>query len=62
MWRKIQVIHSTLINVKVPSSAFMKAVPSVGCDMSKNTLHVCYKYVDRVLSIINQWIPFYLLK
>lgn len=62
MWRKIQVIHYALINAKVPSSSFMKAVPSIGYDMSKNILHVCYKYVDVALSIINHWIPLYLLK
>lgn len=41
MWRKIQVIHSALMNVKVPSSPFMKAVPSIGYDMNKNVMHVC---------------------
>lgn len=54
MWKEI--------NVKVPSPPSTKAAPSVGYDMSKNILHVCYKYVDIALSIINQWIPFYLLK
>jgi len=61
MWRKIQVFHSALINVTVPSSSFMKAVLSIGYDMSENILHVCYKYVEVSLSMINQWIPFYLL-
>lgn len=62
MWRKIQVSHSSLINVKIPSSPFMKAVPSIMYDMTKNILPVCYKYVNTVLSIINQCILFYLLK
>lgn len=62
MWRKIQVSHSALINIKIPSSHFMKAVPSIEYDMSKNILTVCCKCVDTVLSIISQCIPFYLLK
>lgn len=62
MWRKIQMLHSASINVKIPSSPFMKAVPSMGYDMSENILHVCYKYVDTALSRISQWILFYLLK
>lgn len=62
LWRQIQLIYSALINVKVPSSLLMKAVPSIGYDMSKNMLHVCYKYVDKPLSIVSQCIPFYLLK
>lgn len=62
MWRKIQMLHSALVNVKIPSSPFMKAVPSMGYDLSENILYVCYKYVDIALSIISQWILFYLLK
>lgn len=63
MWRKIQMIHSALIKVEIPSIPFMKgslsSLPSIGYDMSKNILHMGYKYVDVALFLISGYRSIY---
>lgn len=49
-----------LFHFKVLLLPVMKAIPSVGYDMSKNMIHLCYTYVAIVLSVINPWKTLYL--
>lgn len=49
-----------LFHFKVLLLPVMKAILSVGYDMSKNMIHLCYKYVAIVLSVINPWKTLYL--
>lgn len=60
-WKYLTIRRdSMLFHFKVLLLPFMKAIPSVGYDMSKNMIHLCYKYVAIVLSVINPWKTLYL--